>query len=84
MRKKQSLKQLGVTALTMGLLSVGVLPSNSYADEGNITKVQSISSDKTKEGRVLNSNDMVESNKFLTDKEVKSINLSALNAIYIE
>ncbi|PEL82824.1 DUF6973 domain-containing protein [Bacillus wiedmannii] len=84
MRKNQSLKRLGVTALTMGLLGVGVLPSNSYADEGNITKVQSKSSNKTKEGRVLSYNDAVESNEFLTDKEVKSINLSALNAIYKE
>lgn len=84
MRKSQSLKRLGATALTMGLLGVGVLPSNSYADEGDITKVQSISSNKTTEGKVLSYIDTVESNEFLTDEEVKSINLSALNDIYIK
>ncbi|PGL95478.1 hypothetical protein CN943_15125 [Bacillus thuringiensis] len=84
MRKNQSLRRLGVTALTMGLLGAGILPSNSYADEGDITKVQSNSSNKPPEGRVLNYIDTKESNEFLTDKEVKSINLSSLNAIYHE
>ncbi|MEB8861375.1 hypothetical protein P4H06_34685, partial [Bacillus cereus] len=74
----------GVTALTMGLLGAGILPSNSYADEGNITKVQSISSNKLTEGRVLNYINTKESNELLTDKEVKSIKLCDLNAIYQE
>lgn len=84
MRNNQSLKRLGVTALTIGLLGGGILPSTSYADEGDITKVQSILSNKSTEERVLNYIDAEKNNEFLTDKEVKSINLSALNAIYQE
>lgn len=84
MKKSQSLKCLGITVLTLGVLGGGILPSNSYADENNISKVQPFSSSIPKEERVLNYIDTKESKQYLTNEEVKSINLYALNSIYEE
>ncbi|MBJ8073679.1 hypothetical protein JDS72_28640, partial [Bacillus cereus] len=79
-----NLKRLGVTALTLGMLSGVVLPSDSYAAKADTTKVQAFKSNMPEKAKILNLNDTKQGKQYLTDAEVKSINLNDLTAIYEE